>query len=89
MGPTSELPGDLEQCALSLDLSVLNSNMRRLDPSPPGSFLSREAILMGEERVLGLLGREPEQEEKLGVGGTFSSWKQRAFPRTWSADWPE
>lgn len=23
-----------------LDLSVLNSNMRRLDPSPPGSFLS-------------------------------------------------
>lgn len=28
---------------------------------------------MGEERVLGLLGKEPEQEEKLGVGGTFSS----------------
>lgn len=40
LGPTSELLGDLEQYALSLDLRVPNSKTKRLDQRPSGSFLS-------------------------------------------------
>lgn len=52
LGLTSELLGDFEKCAVSLDLSVPNSKMRRLDQSPPGSFLYQEPTDRGRRGFL-------------------------------------
>lgn len=67
LGPASELLGDLEQSALSLDLRVPASKMEEVGPAPFRVLPVLRAYCEGEELSLGLPGKEPGQE-KLGVG---------------------